>query len=32
MKYIMMLLLALCAQAQSFKLNETAVNDDRKAM
>ena len=32
MKYIMMLLLALCAQAQSFELDESAVNDGRKAM
>lgn len=32
MKYIMMLLLALCAQAQSFELDESAVNDDGKAM
>ena len=32
MKYLMMLLLAICVQAQSFELDESAVNDDGKSL
>lgn len=32
MKYLMMLVLAICVQAQSFELDECAVNDDGKSL
>lgn len=32
MKYLMMLVLAVCVQAQSFELDECAVNDDGKSL
>lgn len=32
MKYLMMLLLAICVQAQSFELDDCTANDDGKAL
>lgn len=32
MKYLIILLLAICVQAQSFELDECAVNDDGKSL